>query len=234
MRKKKGTCVWELLENSKNAASSAPAIHHPVRGSFCSRGSWIIVQWWTRGHISTPGSIRHLMKLEQAHHTVFIVPVKVPFWTPSSPASLPADPTAPWGPAWCHRTLPGKWEYSLGNNSNCKSPRSTAENFLPSAFIFHLVHLSLLFHRENCCTNLWWSCVGSEGFLLTFPSCHLYVPLCTCQARCLKWPAEGGLWEQPRHPVQAPELQHFLNPKHYPVTPWSPTAFSLVSWLYAL
>lgn len=169
------------------------------------------------------------MKLEKAHHAVFIVPVKIPFWTPSSLASLHADPTAPWGPGWCHRTLPGKWEHSFGNNSNCKSPCGTAGNFLPSASTFHLIHFPLLFHLENCCPNLWWNWVGWEGFPLTFRSCHLYIPLCTCQARCLKWPAEEGLWEQPRHLVRAPELQHFLNPKHYPVTPWLSTGFSLVS-----
>lgn len=94
------------------------------------------------------------------------------------------------------------------------------KTFFPSAFIFHLIHFPLLFHLENCCTNLWWNGMGREGFLLSFCSCHLYIPLCTCQAWCLKWPAEGGLWEQPRHPVWGPKLQHFLNPKHYPGTPW--------------
>lgn len=126
---------------------------------------------------------------------------------------LHVDSTAPWGHAWCHRTLPGKWEHSSGNNSNCKGPGDTAENFSPSAFIFHLIHFPLLFHLENCHANLGWNCMGREGFLLTSRSCHLYIPLCTCQAQGLKWPAEGGFWEQPRQPVRIPKATAFPEPQ---------------------
>lgn len=87
------------------------------------------------------------------------------------------------------------------------------KTFPPSAFIFHLIHFPLLFHLENCRANLGWNCMGREGFLLTSRSCHLYIPLCTCQAQGLKWPAEGGFWEQPRQPVRIPKATAFPEPQ---------------------
>lgn len=88
------------------------------------------------------------MKLEKVHHDHFIVPIKIPFRTPNATASLNADQIAPWWHAQCRVTLPGKWKHSFGNNSNCKSPYDTKENFFPLRFY-------ILTHQFSTSMSLW-------------------------------------------------------------------------------